>query len=226
MEPVSEETEEGGTPRTGRTIRRRSSTRTPTVSPKWVKSGGVVPFTDPLYVGIDLSLAKTGVVALSDDGHKYYWRLHCPKAAEVGSSVVRLAVHRQLLIDFFDTVGEPTLVGLENYGFGSTHRGMDIGEWGGVARLLLYDLGLIDKTVILAPNTLKKFVTNNGTAPKNLVLREVYRVWGIEAEDDNVADAYALARAVMTIHTGEARYAWQRDALRRTGQPDGARTDP
>jgi hypothetical protein len=59
-----------------------------------------------------------------------------------------------------------------------------------------------------------------------LVLREVYRVWGVEAEDDNVADAYGLARAVMTIHSGDARYAWQRDALRRTGQPNGARTDP
>lgn len=218
--------EEVGTPRTGRALRRRSSTRTPPVKATWTKSGGVVPFTDPLYVGIDLSLAKTGVVALSADGHKYCWRLHSPKMAEVGSTVARLAVHRFLLKDFFDTVGEPTLVGLENYGFGSTHRGMDIGEWGGVARLVLYDLGLDEKTVIIAPNTLKKFVTNNGRVPKNMMLREVYRLWGIEAEDDNVADAYALARAVMTIHTGEARYSWQRDALRRTGLQHGSPTEP
>jgi Holliday junction resolvasome RuvABC endonuclease subunit len=190
-----------------------------------VKSGGVVPTDGPVYVGIDLSLAKTGVVAIGGDGSKYWWRLHKPPPDL--SEAARLAAHRWMLNDFFDSLPEPTIVGMEGYSFGSKGSSVfQIAQWGGVARTVLYDRHLDDKTVIMAPSTLKKYVTNNGNAPKNLVLREVYRVWGVEAEDDNVADAYGLARAVMTIHSGDARYAWQRDALRRTGQPNGARTDP
>jgi Holliday junction resolvasome RuvABC endonuclease subunit len=207
--------------------RRSRSTRTPPIEDKWIKSGGRIPDPDDehVFIGIDLSLRATGLVAISGENHgRYYWRLHKPPPSLGGPA--RLAAHRWMLEDWYATVGTPQWQCLENYGFGSTHRGMEIGEWGGVARLSLYDHGLADITSLVAPNTLKKFVTNNGKAPKNLVLRGVYKVWGIEAIDDNIADAYALAQAAITRHTGEARYAWQRDALRRLGPLHGAPDEP
>jgi crossover junction endodeoxyribonuclease RuvC len=194
---------------------------------KWIKEGGKVPTEGPVYVGIDLSLTKTAVVALSEHGRFYWWRLHQPKVADMAAGAVeRLAAHRWMLHDFLDSIPEPEMVCLEGYAYGRAAQNHQVGELGGLARLLLYDRGLEYKTVPLAPSTLKKFVTGKGNAQKNTVLREVYRVWGIEAEDDNVADAYGLAQAAMTISTGEARYAWQRDALRRTGPPSVAPDEP
>ena len=190
----------------------------------YLKAGGEPLTSGAVFVGIDLSLAKTACVALSADG-SCYWRLHQPKGSEM-SAAARLAMHQQLLYDFFNTINTPTLICMEGYSFGSRGSAVfQIAEWGGVARLTLYLMGLEEITVIMAPCTLKKFVTSNGNAKKNTMLREVFRLWGFDAEDDNVADAYGLAQAAMTIHTGEARYAWQRDALRRMGPPSGAASE-
>lgn len=46
--------------------------------------------------------------------------------------------------------------------------------------------------VVVPPMTLKKFVTGSGKADKNVILREVYKRWGITAENDNEADAVGL----------------------------------
>ena len=43
------------------------------------------------------------------------------------------------------------------------------------------------------PSTLKKFVTGRGNAAKNEMLLHVYKRWGREYSDDNMADAYALS---------------------------------
>jgi crossover junction endodeoxyribonuclease RuvC len=47
--------------------------------------------------------------------------------------------------------------------------------------------------IVCAPSTLKKFVTGKGNSEKNIMIREVFRRWGIEAANDNEADAVALA---------------------------------
>lgn len=200
------------------TLAEPGSTR---IEEKWIKAEGEQPTVGPVYVGIDLSLQKTAVVALHPGG--VWWRLHKPALKEMEAGAIeRLAVHRALLHDFFDSIPEPEMTCLEGYAFGRAAQNHQVGELGGTARLVLYDRGMAAKAVVLPPATLKKFVTNKGNAQKNVVLREVYRVWGFEALDDNVADGYGLAQAAMTVSTGEARYAWQRDALRRTGPLRGA----
>ena len=42
--------------------------------------------------------------------------------------------------------------------------------------------------------TLKKYATGKGTAKKQEMLLQIYKRWGVEFNDDNAADAYALAR--------------------------------
>ena len=49
-----------------------------------------------------------------------------------------------------------------------------------------------DALYFVAPTTLKKFVGAKGK--KNLIAREVYKRWKYEADDDNLVDAYAIAR--------------------------------
>ena len=46
------------------------------------------------------------------------------------------------------------------------------------------------------PGEIKKFVTGKGNAKKELMLKEIYKRWGFETDNHNVADAYAIAQMV------------------------------
>jgi crossover junction endodeoxyribonuclease RuvC len=41
---------------------------------------------------------------------------------------------------------------------------------------------------------LKKYATGKGTSKKQEMLLQMYKRWGVEFNDDNAADSYALAR--------------------------------
>lgn len=47
---------------------------------------------------------------------------------------------------------------------------------------------------LIPPMTLKKYATGKGTSKKQEMLLQMYKRWGVEFNDDNAADAYALAR--------------------------------
>lgn len=59
----------------------------------------------------------------------------------------------------------------------------------------------------IPPMTLKKYATGKGTAKKQEMLLQIYKRWGVEFNDDNAADAYALAR----MATGSAIDAIERE---------------
>jgi Holliday junction resolvasome RuvABC endonuclease subunit len=44
------------------------------------------------------------------------------------------------------------------------------------------------------PTVVKKFATDRGNAKKNEVMLAVYKSWGVEYSDDNMADSYVIAR--------------------------------
>lgn len=47
--------------------------------------------------------------------------------------------------------------------------------------------------VIVAPTTLKKFITGKGVGPKDQMMMEVYKRYGVTLTDNNICDAYGLA---------------------------------
>ncbi len=47
--------------------------------------------------------------------------------------------------------------------------------------------------IIVAPTTLKKFITGSGKGDKDKMMMEVYKNYGFEATDNNECDGYALA---------------------------------
>ena len=61
-----------------------------------------------------------------------------------------------------------------------------------IARVLLHERNI--EFDIVSPSTLKKFVTGKGNCKKDLVLLKVFQKWGVEFSDNNLADAYSLAR--------------------------------
>lgn len=68
---------------------------------------------------------------------------------------------------------------------------------GAAMRLALYHAGF--KFYIPAASQIKKFATGKGNCDKSIVVREVFKRWGIEAKDDNQADASAMAYMAQAI---------------------------
>lgn len=62
---------------------------------------------------------------------------------------------------------------------------------GATIRLALYDAHL--PFYVVAPSQIKKFCTGSGAAQKSIIVREVFKRWGLDCKDDNQADACTLA---------------------------------
>ena len=67
----------------------------------------------------------------------------------------------------------------------------------------------------IPPMTLKKYATGKGTAKKQEMLLQIYKRWGVEFNDDNAADAYALGR----LATGSAIDAVEKDVQTKIKDP-------
>jgi Holliday junction resolvasome RuvABC endonuclease subunit len=73
-----------------------------------------------------------------------------------------------------------------------------LGELSATVKLALYDIHTF-LPLQVPPMTLKKYATGKGTAKKQEMLLQIYKRWGVEFNDDNAADAYALARLAAGI---------------------------
>jgi Holliday junction resolvasome RuvABC endonuclease subunit len=84
-------------------------------------------------------------------------------------------------------------VTIEGYSFDSgTAWGTSLRELGGIIRYHLRKAGLTPLEV--PPTQLKKFVTGDGHADKNIMIKECFKRWDVDFSDDNMADAFGLAK--------------------------------
>ena len=45
-----------------------------------------------------------------------------------------------------------------------------------------------------SPSTLKKYALGSGKAEKSMILKTLYKKWGVDIDQDDMGDAYVLAR--------------------------------
>jgi crossover junction endodeoxyribonuclease RuvC len=95
---------------------------------------------------------------------------------------------------------KPDLVVLEGYSFASKHAIVTMAEIGTIYRYFMWQAE--QSYIELAPTSLKKFVTGVGNCKKELILKEVYKVWGFDTNDNNISDAYGLAMYGAYQHLG------------------------
>lgn len=73
-----------------------------------------------------------------------------------------------------------------------------LSELAAAVKLFLFDFFKGNKELmaplVVSPMTLKKYATGKGTSKKQEMLLQIYKRWGVEFNDDNAADAYALGR--------------------------------
>lgn len=87
---------------------------------------------------------------------------------------------------------QPVAVGIEQYAFSRHSRGLSgLHELGGVVKNRLFR----KEALVLMPQSteIKKFATNNGNAKKPQMIAAAQAL-GCDTEDDNVADAFHIAR--------------------------------
>lgn len=190
---------------------------------KTYRDGGL--FAAPaseITLGLDPSYSGFGAVALAPSGAYAAWLYQAP-----GGGVRRLVeIERWItrLVEVLDSRHEIVQIAMEGYAHGARYGREQAGELGATVKLaLVKTLGVDRQTAyptIVAPPTLKKYVTGKGTGDKNTILLKVFQSWGVEFSDDNLADAYALARLAagwddVVFSTAAAERARQDFAYRR-----------
>lgn len=145
------------------------------------------------FSGADLSLTSTGIASIVY-GRCRRGLLADPAKPDKGTPLALRGVERLDWLEqrLDESIGSvPELVAVEGYSFGSKANHHSIGEWGGVAKLLLRRRGM--ELVAFSPKTIKRFITGDGNAEKSAVSLALFKRWGIEEPQNDKADAVALA---------------------------------
>lgn len=139
-----------------------------------------------MLYGLDLSLTATGFASAAPGTSPAVETIKLKNLADEA----RLAAITDAVLQ---RMKAPKLVAIEGLALGSrTGLSAERCALHYMVRVALYESKV--PFLIVAPNSLKKFATGKGNAEKNVIIREVYRRWGIEAADDNQADAAVLAQ--------------------------------
>ena len=102
---------------------------------------------------------------------------------------------------------------MEGYAPGAKFGREKAGELGwAVKRTVFHSCG---PATVVAPSAVKKYATGKGSGvKKNAMLLNVYKRWNEEFSDDNLCDAYVLARIALALDGQDSPLtAFQREVL-------------
>lgn len=144
-----------------------------------------------MFLGIDASLTGTGL-ALINDEYKIEKTL---KLTVPHKDIERLFHLENLLLPFIEDSAKIKLVCIEGPSYQSKdHTLFQLGEWAGIIKLNLFKKGI--DVIIAAPSQLKKYISGKfeSTSKKELVILDIYKYYGEEIRDNDIADAYVVSR--------------------------------
>lgn len=187
------------------------------------------------YAGIDISLTRTGVCLVSPNeipSSVLALPLSYPmmRAQTAGGHVVAFCIvptEGASMLQRWCEIADVVLMAahlahsicIEGYSFGShMAHGRAIAEIGGIVRYVLGRHRIAYRDI--PPTSLKKFISNAGNAKKDQMLLQTYKRYGVEFSDDNMCDAYGLAKigeAIRWIETNDPNgmdlTSWQADTV-------------
>jgi crossover junction endodeoxyribonuclease RuvC len=147
---------------------------------------------DPLFVGIDPSINATGIIVLDIDANIIEQKLFSVKSEKFEESLLKYEKE----IKFIPNIVNLQSVFIEGPAYQATGQTiLQMGALHYMTRLFLFKSKSNYK--IIAPGTLKKFVTGKGNSKKELMLLKTFKKWGVEFDDHNICDAYGLARMAL-----------------------------
>ena len=155
------------------------------------------------FVGIDPS-TNTGFVRLDKDGNVLEEKVINGVGKEDPYRMITLVdnIMKELQPGDYITIESPA----------NHSKGSYISQMFGIAwaiRIQLMRIGI--KYIDVAPSQVKKFATGKGNAPKDQMILPLSKKWGFENRNDNIRDAYVLARIGLNLHEREQGYVFLTD---------------
>jgi len=145
---------------------------------------------DPMFIGVDPSFNGFAIIVLDKDSNIIEQKLFSSKSKKDADERI---MELEKEFKFIPQIAGLHSIYIEGPSFGST--GAFVLQMGALHYYLRIFLLKKDADFkIVTPGMLKKFVTGKGTAKKELMLKNVFKKWGADFDDNNLADAYSLAR--------------------------------
>ena len=152
------------------------------------------------YYGIDLSFTATGMVRLNESGLIEETQIFQSVKGDF-SYEQRIHVIAETVVQFVTPGNHPSLdrfpINVEGLAMGKrVGKILEMGALNYHCRIQLMLHGY--PYILTPPSTLKKFVIGKQPrgkgAKKELMLLHTFKKWGVEFSDNNLCDAYGLAR--------------------------------
>jgi len=145
-------------------------------------------------LGFDPSLTSSGFAYLVDGD--YHTGRITPKKLKGSERLyfIQQSFH-DLILNIEKATGSLDLIVYEGYAMGMPNgqgRLFDIGELGGVLKLVAWGMGI--DVLLVPPSNLKQFTTGKGNAKKDQVMASVASNWGYNITQNDEADAFALLK--------------------------------
>jgi len=139
-------------------------------------------------IALDQSLTETGV-AIWVNG-ELTLEIIAPKT----KGVQRLLDIRQTISQYIIRYA-PQLMIIEDYAFGATGHAFSLGELGGMLKVFCED----NKVPLLPiPIAIHKiYTTGKGNSKKELLIKEVFKKYQIDTDNNNLADAVSILQTVL-----------------------------
>jgi Holliday junction resolvasome RuvABC endonuclease subunit len=166
----------------------------------------------PVAIGIDQSLTGFAVTAVCIDAPEEYVTWVYKSDRRGVSRLADIQWWLESKFDLLDTQSNRiTEIAMEGTVVAS-HSASILGELAGVVKLTCWHYfdGTANSVVPfpahlrvplqIPPMTVKKYAAGKGNAKKQEMLMQIYKRYGVEFNDDNAADSYAIARMAAGLH--------------------------
>jgi len=150
------------------------------------------------YIGIDPSLSCTAIVIID-----YSYTIQLEKTFSTKSDLCDEERLHYLTENILDIIpNKNSFVSVEGLSFASSSQGMM--QLAGLHYLLRHKLFINNFSYnIVPPTSWKKIILGKGNLAKDLILKEVYKQYGYDTSNNNLADAYCIARySIYSVRMG------------------------
>lgn len=150
-------------------------------------------------IGIDYSITEPGICFTYGEEYECI-SYKTPPHTKYSHRIKRFSHYANLLIKKIPyTPSEPlkspnTIIMMEDYAAGGQGKTNEIAEATGILKYKLYNSGfnITNNFLLCSIQHLKMFCSTSGAAKKELILKDVYKRWGFDTNNNNEADAFVL----------------------------------
>jgi len=150
---------------------------------------------DPMFVGMDPSYNGFSIMVIDKNGEIIEQKL---LSSDTKKEAEERIIELERGFKFVPNIHSLHSVYIEGPSYSSNGAfQLQMGALHYYMRIFLFKKDI--KYTIIAPTSLKKFVAGEGKgqAKKELMLLKTYKKWGIEFDNNNLCDAYGLARMAL-----------------------------